>query len=318
MNKTPINEVELDITAQNLIDAGVQYGSKFQSLERSMSKYVYGVSQVFGPKNNLCILDLDKTLEKLKEVCNLLYGYGLQRNNVLLVGTRDFLRDLVEKISMETRVLLPNQTRLNGFYFIHKRFMPGLFTNFHTFLKKIQQNERYKQLTQQNHNISKNQRKNHSQIQKHIEKDDVFFKGVSNLHSLDDIKAVIVIGVNYEKQCVKEARKMNIPIIGLVDTDSDCSLCDYFIPCNDKSSNSIYLILKEIQKAYMKGLAASSKTVKKFEKSGFDRNDRYDKNSMHSKSSTVEHKKEEDTQEEVTEDISTPELNNTDLDTDNE
>lgn len=261
------NEIEFDVgvTAQDLIEAGVQYGSNFKSLTRSMEKYVYGTTQ-YDAKNNICIIDLDKTLEKLEEACKLLYSYGLQRYNILIVGTKDPIQEIVEKISLETRLLLPGQSKWNGFFYINKHFQPGLFTNFETFSKKMQHNERYKQNFKSLGKVSKSERKNHARIMKRINKDDALFKGVHTLQSLDEIKAVIAINVGYEKQCITEAQKVGIPVLVLADTDSDTRHCKNVIPCNDNTPKGVAIILEALQRAYMKGLSTGTK----FHKRTFD------------------------------------------------
>lgn len=249
-------KINLDISTKDLIDSEVQYGNNYKILHRSMKPYVYGFSTANGLNKNLCIFDLDQTISKLQQVCNFLYLCGLQKKNILLVGTKEKIREVIETVGASTKVVVPNQDKTVGFFYIQKRFMPGLFSNFHTFLNKLRKNDQFKHSLAENTNSVKNNNKAvkktiNKEIKK-INKKDQVFKGILNMYTLPDV--IIVVDIKHEIQCVKEAKRKNITVIGLVDTDCDCSLCDYFVPCNDESSKSVSTILGQMQKSYMEGL----------------------------------------------------------------
>ena len=223
--ETP-NKVEIpDILT--FLKAGVHFGHKKSSWNPKMKKYIY------EERNGVHIIDLVKTQELTDEALKALSKYA-QNGNVLIVGTKGQAASTVQKMAEEV-----------GAFYINKRWPGGLFTNFHTIRRSLQNLVKMEeQLARGGDGLVKKER---LMMQRDVDRLNKIYKGIKFMDHLPT--AVIVVDSTVEKNAIKEAKLANVPIIALVDTCSDPELVQHPIPANDDSIKSINLFVELFGKA---------------------------------------------------------------------
>ncbi len=221
------------ITTQDLLEAGVHFGHQKKRWNPKMKKYI------FGHRNGIYIIDLGKSAAlfgKAEEYVSRLAAAG---QTILFVGTKRQAQDLVSE-----------EARRCGMYFVNHRWLGGLLTNFMTIqrsigrmrdLEAMAENGRYETLSKKEiARFEKEKRKLHKNLD-----------GIRGMSRLPD--ALFVVDTRREKIAVDEARKLKIPVIGIVDTNCDPDDVDYIIPGNDDALRSIRLFLTRIADAVNAG-----------------------------------------------------------------
>ena len=219
---------------QDLLDAGVHFGHLKRKWNPKMAPYI------FMEKNGIHIIDLHKTAVKIDEAANIVKQIARSGRKILFVATKKQAKDIVaEKIK---NVNMP---------YVTERWPGGMLTNFPTIRKAVKKmNTIDKMATDGTINtLSKRERLQVSRQRAKLEK---------NLGSIADLSrlpaALFIIDVQKEANAVKEAKRLNIPIIAMVDTCCDPTPIDYVIPANDDAAKSISLIVDTIAKAVQEGL----------------------------------------------------------------
>jgi small subunit ribosomal protein S2 len=230
------------ITMKELLEAGVHFGHQTRKWNPKMKEYI------FGERNGIHIIDLQKTLKLFKEASRFVADLAASNKNILFVGTK---RQAQEAISEEAR-------RCEMFY-INQRWLGGLLTNNVTIQKSIQRlrdldtmstDGRYEMLTKKE--VGKLERE-----RKHLEQN---LAGIKEMRGLPD--AIFVIDSNNEEIAVREARKLAIPVVAVVDTNCNPDHVNYPIPGNDDALRAIRLFTSKIAEAVIEGrqLAAAQAT----------------------------------------------------------
>lgn len=205
----------------DFLKAGVHFGHKKSAWNPRMEKYIYEV------RNGIHIIDLVQTREILGNVLEQLEKYS-NNGNILIVGTKGQAASVVEKVAEES-----------GMFYINRRWMGGLFTNFDVIKKSVHSLIKMEeQLAQGSGDLVKKER---LLMERDISRLNRIYKGIKFMEKLPE--AVIVIDSQVEKNAIKEARKMGIPIIALIDTNCNPDVIDYPIPANDDSIKSISLFV---------------------------------------------------------------------------
>lgn len=205
----------------DFLKAGVHFGHKKSAWNPRMEKYIYEV------RNGIHIIDLVQTREILGDVLEKLEKYS-NNGNILIVGTKGQAASVAEKVAEE-----------KGMFYINRRWMGGLFTNFDVIKKSVHSLVKMEeQLAQGLENLVKKER---LLIKRDISRLNRIYKGIKFMEKLPE--AVIVIDSQVEKNAIKEARRMGIPIIALIDTNCNPDIIDYPIPANDDSIKSISLFV---------------------------------------------------------------------------
>jgi small subunit ribosomal protein S2 len=205
----------------DLLQAGCHFGHKKSGWNPRMKQYIY------DERNGIHIIDLVKTQELLKEAVGGL-GNLCARGNVLIVGTKGQAASIVQEIAQS-----------NGAFYVNKRWPGGLFTNFDTIKRSIQGLVKMEEeIARGGENLVK---KEIIMMQKDIKKQNMIYEGIKFMDRLP--VAIIVVDSKVEKIAVREAGKVGIPVISMVDTNSNPDLINYPIPCNDDSIKSIKLML---------------------------------------------------------------------------
>jgi small subunit ribosomal protein S2 len=228
-------------TMKELLEAGVHFGHQVKRWNPKMKKYI------FGERNGIYIIDLQKTMKGLEEAYNFVKNTAVNGGTVLFVGTKKQAQDAV----------LEEAQRAGAFYVNH-RWLGGMLTNFATIKKSI---ERLKQLDtmKQDGTYDLYTKKEVSGLEKERIKLDRILVGIKDMNALPS--AVFVVDPKKEHIAVSEARKLTIPVVGIVDTNCDPDEIDHVIPGNDDAIRAIKLLLSRMANAIIEGKQTLTKTL---------------------------------------------------------
>jgi len=222
------------VSFDELLDAGVHFGHLRRKWNPNMAPYI------FMERNGIHIIDLFKTQAKLEEAQKAIKQIAKSGRRILFVATKKqaktLVADLVKNVNMP---------------YVTERWPGGMLTNFATIRKAVRKMSNIDKMATTNSwtNLSKRERLQITRERAKLEK---------NLGSISDMTripaALFVVDINKEKIAVAEARKLNIPIFAMVDTNTDPTLVDFAIPSNDDASKSIHLIVSKAVQAIAEGL----------------------------------------------------------------
>ncbi|HQR33880.1 MAG TPA: 30S ribosomal protein S2 [Blastocatellia bacterium] len=223
------------VTMKELLEAGVHFGHQVRRWNPKMKEYI------FGERNGIYIIDLQKTQRMIKEAIRFisnLAGEGTNRT-ILFVGTKRQAQDAIKEEAL----------RCNQFY-VNQRWLGGLLTNFQTIQKSI---KRYKEIEamQADGRIEQYAKKERLEIERErlaLEKN---LSGIKEMRKLPD--AIFIIDTNKEEIAVKEANRLNIPVVAIVDTNCSPEGVDYVIPGNDDALRAVRLFSSRIADAILEG-----------------------------------------------------------------
>ena len=217
------------ISKKQLLEAGVHFGHNTRRWNPKMKEYIY------EERNGIYIIDLTKTEKLVEDAYKALYTIAQNGGQILFVGTRKQTQDVIKE----------EATRANMFY-VDQRWLGGTLTNFKTIKKSIAKLFRYEQMAEDG-TFEVLPKKEVILIKKEQEKLEKNIGGIKHLTSTPD--ALVVVDPKTEHNAVLEARKLNIPIFGLVDTNCDPEDVDYVIPANDDAIRSVKLIVATLANA---------------------------------------------------------------------
>ena len=221
-----------DITIPALLEAGVHFGHQTSYWNPKMAPYIY------GNRNHIHIIDIQKTVPLLKDACAFAEKIAAGGGKILFVGTKRAARDIISKASENCN--MP---------YVNHRWLGGMLTNFNTVRQSI---KRLKALEEEAEKENQELTKKEQLLQsREIQKLNNSLGGIKDMKSIPD--ALFIIDVGYEDIAVKEAMKLGIPIIAVVDTNNSFDNIDYFFPGNDDSMRAIDLYCSEISNAVKKG-----------------------------------------------------------------
>ena len=230
------------ITMKQLLEAGVHFGHHTRRWNPKMKEYI------FNSRNGVYIIDLQKTADKLEEAYAALVDIVRQNNKVLFVGTRKQIQDIIRE----------EATRCEQYY-IDKRWLGGTMTNFKTLRKSIAKLHRYEEMAEDG-TFDLLPKKEVIGIKKEQVRLEAFFGGIKSMQDLPG--ALFVVDPKTEHNAVAEARKLNIPVFGLVDTNCDPDDVDYVIPANDDAIRAVKLVAHVMTNAIIE---AQGGTVERFD-----------------------------------------------------
>ena len=219
-----------EVTVKDLLEAGVHLGHKTFRWNPKMKKYI------FGEKNSIHIIDLSKTLELLKNALIELHKSVSCGGKVLFVSTKKQASELVAETAKETEN-----------YYVNFRWLGGMLTNWNTISNSIKRLKNLKKnIAEEDSGFTKKEL-----IKMNLEKEKLerSLGGISDMKKLPDI--IFVIDTNIESLAILEAKKLNIPIIGILDSNSNPENIDYPIPGNDDARRSINLYCNLIKKTIL-------------------------------------------------------------------
>jgi len=224
-----------DFDIEELARAGLHFGHRTSRLHPKMKKYVYGV------RNSVNIIDLEKTLPKLKETLSFIEEFISKGKVILFVGTKIQVKEQIKETAKEC-----------GLPYVHERWLGGTFTNFEVIKKKI---DYFKELEKKRETgeLEKYTKKERSRFDKELENLRIKFEGIKDMSRLPD--AIFVADLKKDNLAIKEARARDVKVIGIADTNVNPDLVDFVIPANDDSLSAVRYVLDKIKAAVLRGKA---------------------------------------------------------------
>ena len=223
------------LSMRDLLEAGAHFGHQTRYWNPKMNDYI------FGARNNIHIINLEKTLPCLDEARDYIRSLASKRNKVLFVGTKRSAGKVVKEHA--ARANMP---------YVDKRWLGGMLTNYKTIRQSIR---RLRDLETQSTDgtFEKLTKKEALSRQRSLEKLENSLGGIKEMGGLPDV--LFVVDVDHERIAITEAKKLQIPVIGIVDTNSNPDDIDYVIPGNDDAIRSIHLFVEAIADAVIEGQA---------------------------------------------------------------
>lgn len=221
------------VTMRQMLEAGVHFGHQTRYWNPKMGEYI------FGSRNKIHIINLEKTLPMFNDSLNFLGGVAAKKGNILFVGTKKAASELVAQEA--TRCGMP---------YVNHRWLGGMLTNFKTIKQSI---KRLKELEVQEQDgtferITKKEALMRSRQKNKLE---LSLGGIKDMRAMPD--AIFVIDTGNEKIAIQEAKNLGIPVVGVVDTNNDPDGVDYVIPGNDDAVRAISLYLSSVADTILEG-----------------------------------------------------------------
>ena len=224
----------MSVTMREMLEAGVHFGHQTRFWNPKMAPFI------FGHRNKIHIINLEKSLPMFQEAQKFARQMAANRGTILFVGTKRQARDIVAE-----------EARRAGMPYVEQRWLGGMLTNFKTVKTSI---KRLKDMqAQQEAGLDNMSKKEQLLFARELEKLERDIGGIQDMTALPD--AIFVIDVGYHKIAVAEARKLGIPLIGVVDSNHSPEGIDYVIPGNDDSAKAVTLYARGIADAILEGKA---------------------------------------------------------------
>jgi small subunit ribosomal protein S2 len=224
----------MSTTMREMLEAGVHFGHQTRFWNPKMAPFI------FGHRNKIHIINLEKSLPMYQEAIKFVRQLSANRGTVLMVGTKRQAREIVAA-----------EAQRAGVPYVDQRWLGGMLTNFKTVKTSI---KRLKDMKAQiETGLDSMSKKEQLMFNRELEKLEKDIGGIQDMNTLPD--AIFVIDVGYHKIAVAEARKLGIPLIGVVDTNHTPEGIDYVIPGNDDSSKAVTLYARGIADAILEGRA---------------------------------------------------------------
>ena len=223
----------MSVTMRQMLEAGVHFGHQTRYWNPKMAQYI------FGHRNKIHIINLERTLELYLGASKFVRQLAANKGTILFVGTKRQCREIIREEALRC-----------GMPFVDHRWLGGMLTNFKTVKQSI---KRLKEMIQMGEDgtLERMSKKEALGIQRERDKLERSLGGIKDLGGLPD--AMFVIDVGYQKGAIAEARKLSIPVVGVVDTNHSPEGIDYVIPGNDDSSRAIRLYARGMADAVLEG-----------------------------------------------------------------
>jgi small subunit ribosomal protein S2 len=227
------------ISMKELLEAGVHFGHQTKRWNPKMKEYI------FGERNGIYIIDLQKTLKMFKDAARFVGEMAAQGKTVLFVGTK---RQAQEAIAEEARRC--------SMFFVNQRWLGGLLTNMATVQKSIKRLKELESMAANENGYAGRPKKEIIRLERERKHLDQNLAGIKDMPGLPDV--LFVIDSNKEAIAVKEARRLGIPVVAIVDTNCDPDEVDHVIPGNDDALRAIRLFASKIADAVVEGRSLAS------------------------------------------------------------
>ena len=221
------------ISMKQLLEAGVHFGHQTRRWNPKMATYIY------TERNGIYIIDLQKTVKKLEEAYNFVRDMSAEGGNLLFVGTKKQAQDAIKEEAIRC-----------GGYYVNARWLGGMLTNFRTMRTRIDRLAQLRKM-EADGTFAMLPKKEVIKHQGEIEKLEKYLGGVKEMKKLP--AALFIVDPRKERNAIAEAKKLNIPIVAIVDTNCDPEEIDYVIPGNDDAIRAIRLIAAAMASAVIEG-----------------------------------------------------------------
>ncbi len=221
------------VSMKELLEAGVHFGHSRSRWNPKMAPYLYGV------KNGIHIIDLNKTLVLLEEVYSFVSDSVAQGAEIIFVGTKRQAKEIIRE-----------EAQRCGAYYVNERWVGGLLTNFQTVSKSLQKLQELEEMESRGE-FEARPKKEVRRLRRQMDKLRKLYGGIKGMTKLPDL--LWVVDTVREAIAVQEARKLGIPVIAIADSNCDPDLIDYIVPGNDDAIKSIKLLTSKIADAVIEG-----------------------------------------------------------------
>ena len=227
-------EIEMAyVTIRELLEAGVHFGHQTKRWNPKMKPYI------FGARNGIYIVDLQKTVRMFRDVYDFVVNTAASGKSILFVGTKKQARETIYEEANRAEM-----------YYVHNRWLGGMLTNFQTIKKSIDKLKHYRTI-ENDGTINNYPKKERLKLSKERVKLEATLGGISEMSGLPG--AIFIVDPKNESIAVSEAKRLNIPIVAITDTNCDPDDIDYMIPGNDDAIRSIRLLTSKIADACIEG-----------------------------------------------------------------
>ncbi len=230
-----------EVTMRELLEAGVHFGHQTRFWNPKMAPYI------FGERSKIHIINLEHTLPLLKEALNFASSLAAKGGVILFVGTKRAAREAIEQ-----------EAKRCGMPYVNHRWLGGMLTNFKTVKQSIRRLRELEEMAQDG-TFERLSKKEALMLRREMEKLERSLGGIKDMKTIPD--ALFVIDVGHEKIAVKEANKLGVPVIGVVDTNNSLEGVDYVIPGNDDAIRAIQLYCRLMADAILEGKSAVAAAV---------------------------------------------------------
>ncbi len=230
-----------EITIKQLLEAGVHFGHPTKKWNPKMSEYI------FTQRNGIHIVDLQKTVKKFEEAYNFVSSLAQEGGTILFIGTKKQAADTIKE-----------EAQRCGLYYVNARWPGGMLTNFQTIRKSIRRLKELEKI-QAEGTFNLFTKKEAAKLVKEMEDLEKSYGGIKDMETLPS--AVFVVDTRKEANAVKEAKKLGIPVVAIVDTNCDPDDADYIIPGNDDAIRAIKLISAALADAVIEARGGVQETL---------------------------------------------------------
>jgi len=233
-----------EISMKLLLEAGVHFGHQTSRWNPKMKPYI------FGARNGIHIIDLQQTVTMFKNVGSFVRDLVTGGGNILFVGTKKQAQEAIKE-----------EAERCGMFHVHNRWLGGTLTNFSTIRQSIERLRRIEEMENDPKIVEALTKKEMLGLRREKEKLEQSLGGIKGMKKLPD--AVFVVDPNQEEIAVKEARKLGIPVVAVIDTNCDPDMVDYKVPGNDDAIRAIRLFCAAISDAVIEGKSLYEQTLVK-------------------------------------------------------
>ena len=221
------------ISMKQLLEAGVHFGHQTRRWNPKMAPYI------FTERNGIYIIDLQKTVRKVEDAYNFVRSVSQEGKTMLFVGTKKQAQEAVRDEALRCNM-----------YYVNERWLGGMLTNFQTIQRRVARLRQLEAMEAQD-SFAGLPKKEILQLRHEMERLQKFLGGIKTMNKLPG--ALFVIDPRKEDIAVQEARKLGIPVVGIVDTNCDPDLIDYVIPANDDAIRAVKLLTSKMADAILEG-----------------------------------------------------------------
>jgi small subunit ribosomal protein S2 len=226
------------VSMREMLEAGVHFGHQTRYWNPKMATYL------FGARSKIHIINLEKTLPMFNDAMNYLGQVSANRGTVLLVGTKKSARKVVAE-----------EAKRCGMPYVNHRWLGGMLTNFKTIKKSINRLKELEAMKADGTLYHRFGKKEALGMEREMEKLERSLGGIKDMKGVPDV--IFVLDVGYEKNALSEAKKLGIPVVGIVDSNNSPERVDYIIPGNDDSIRAIKLYCESVSAAVLEAKSAN-------------------------------------------------------------
>lgn len=226
------------VSMRQMLEAGVHFGHQTRYWNPKMANYL------FGARNKIHIINLEKTLPLFNDAMNYLGQMAANKGTILFVGTKKAARKVVAE-----------EAKRCGMPYVNHRWLGGMLTNFKTIKKSINRLKELEAMKADGTLYQRFSKKEALGMERELEKLERSLGGIKDMKGIPDV--IFVLDVGYEKNAISEAKKLGIPVVGVVDSNNSPEKIDYVIPGNDDSIRAVSLYCQSVSAAVLEAKSAT-------------------------------------------------------------